>query len=209
MSATEAEQQPQEQDAEPGEPGESAGMSERTARIILTGVVLLIVWGIVAAFPEVAYIVVGVLGCLGWQKTRGWIVQRAETTTDGTEPAGPGLAELVEAMHALGDPHVHLVALADALGLGEDTAPIRALLKEAGVPTKTVRMSGKPSTGVDRAHFPPLPAPTSTPPDGDVAAGQGDNNNSNNALLVERGEGMTIIRNPAETELHRGTVPGR
>ncbi|MCI0386652.1 hypothetical protein [Streptomyces sp. CNQ085] len=184
-------------------------MSERTARIILTGVLLLAMWGIVAALPEVAYVVVGVLGCLGWQRARSWLTaRRDEPGEDGAEaPAGgPGVPELVAAMHDLADPHVHLSALAQALGFGKDTAPVRRLLAEAGVPTKAVRMSGRTSTGVDRAAFPPLPSPPFDAPESVVAAGQSNNSNSNNALVVERGEGMTIIREPVETASRRSTT---
>jgi len=123
------------------------------------------------------------------------------------EPAGPGMPELVAAMHELADPHVHLSALARALGFGKDTARVRELLADAGVPIKTVRMGGKPSTGVDAAHFPPLPSPSSDAPEDVVAAGQASNNNSNNDLTVERRQGMTIIRVLSETARRRGTVP--
>ncbi|GAA2457039.1 hypothetical protein [Streptomyces macrosporus] len=120
------------------------------------------------------------------------------------EPAGPGLGELVAAMHELADPHVHLSALARALGV--DNARVRELLKEAGVPTKAVRMSGSVSTGVDAAHFPPLPSPSPDAPESDVVAGQASNNNSNNAPRVVREQGMTIIYEPSETAARRGEV---
>lgn len=122
-------------------------------------------------------------------------------------PAGPDVDELAEALHALADPHVHLTALAAALGYGTNTAPVRELLAAAEVPvTRGVRMAGKVNTGVRRDHFPPLPSPGPGAPGGVVAAGQASNSNSNGGLVIERGEGMTIIREPAETAARRTEV---
>ncbi|WP_452536595.1 hypothetical protein [Paenibacillus chitinolyticus] len=57
---------------------EAGGMSERTARLVLVAVLLLAMWGVVAAVPETAYVVVGVLLCLAWQRATRWFARRRQ-----------------------------------------------------------------------------------------------------------------------------------
>ncbi|SFK73826.1 hypothetical protein [Streptomyces pini] len=120
----------------------------------------------------------------------------------GAEPAGPPVLDrdrLVAALHEVGAPHAQFVPLAERLGT--TTARVREACEKHRIPTRDgVRMRGRSTAaGVARPDFPPFPSPTGPAPGGVVAAGQANNNNDNNGLVVERGEGMTIIREPAET----------
>lgn len=174
--------------------GESEGMSERTAKLILIGVVLLVMWGIVAVLPETAYVVTGILGALGWQKAQGWIGRRQE----GDESAGvdpgevPATAtdgrlrdELTIALYAVGAPHAHISALAEYLNAPADR--VRDALDEVGIPRSGgVRMKGRKvavSPGVKKEDFPPLPSsPQEGPKEGVLTS---SNNNSNNFETVD------------------------
>ncbi|TXS16070.1 hypothetical protein EAO71_35175 [Streptomyces sp. ms191] len=104
---------------------------------------------------------------------------------------------------------VHLAALAEHLtrATGDPWTPAlaRAACEAAGLPVQRgVRMPGRaPSTGVKLGALPaPLPAPSVAPPGDVVPAGQGVATGAATAtatpLAVEHGQGMTIIRDPAE-----------
>ncbi|MGW2933958.1 hypothetical protein ACWDA7_19385 [Streptomyces sp. NPDC001156] len=160
MSSTEA-----EETAEPGEPSPRA---DRAARIVLFAVGALAMWGIVAALPEVAYVVVGVLGCISWQRTRDWWARRR---ADEQTEAAPDVAAALWAVAGEGR-HVLLTELRDELGVG-DTKVVRALLGEAGVRVRSgVRTVAGNGPGVHRDDLPALPLPRSAPPESGVGAGQ-------------------------------------
>lgn len=104
---------------------------------------------------------------------------------------------------------VHLKALADHLtqATGDPWSPAlaRAACEAAGLPVQRgVRMPGRtPSTGVRLDALPaPLPTPSVAPPPGVVPAGQdaatGVATATATPVVVEHGQGMTIIRDPAE-----------
>ncbi|MER7046757.1 hypothetical protein [Streptomyces jumonjinensis] len=97
---------------------------------------------------------------------------------------------------------VHLKTLAGALPGGPwTTGQVRDLLTGMSIPVRAgVRMPGRSGLeGVHRDDVPPPPPPT---PGGVVAAGQPGNNNTNNGVTVERREGMTIIKDPADHTRH-------
>ncbi|RPE40250.1 hypothetical protein EDD90_3286 [Streptomyces sp. Ag109_O5-1] len=194
--ATEAAVEETEPDAEPRQ------MSERTAKAIVVVVAAGAVWGLVVAFPWIAYVIVGVLGTLGWQKIRGWIGHREGSgeeadadETDAVQAAASLRRELVSALHAVGAPHAHITALAEHLGAPNDR--VRTALNDAGIPISGgVRMKGRKvavSPGVKREDFPPLPSPDE---DGSVEGVLTSNNNSNNAYVLEDDD-----KNPVRTHV--------
>ncbi|MFI9810181.1 hypothetical protein ACIHEJ_38820 [Streptomyces sp. NPDC052301] len=63
-------------------------MSERTAKIVLLVTACGVMWGLVAAFPWIAYVIAGILGTLAWQKAHSWIAAR-RGSAEGSE-VGPG-----------------------------------------------------------------------------------------------------------------------
>jgi hypothetical protein len=183
MSANE---EPEAVEAEVDEgAGESEGMSERTAKLLLLTVLLLAMWGIIAAAPWVAYVVVGILLDRGWLKARDWQAQRgsSEEEAEAAEsPAAGSLSlarELTIALHAVGAPHAHISALAEHLNAPAER--VRDALDEVGIPRSGgVRMKGRKvavSPGVKRGDFPPLPSPGQEGPMEGVLT---SNNNSNN-----------------------------
>ncbi|MGA4896740.1 hypothetical protein ACPCAJ_02075 [Streptomyces griseoincarnatus] len=180
------------QEAEPGETsaGEPGPGSERAARLVLAGVLLLAMWGIVAVLPETAYVVVGVLGTLGWQKTRAWIRQRrgdGGSGEDDPDEAPDEQRETVpETLHRLGTPHVFLADFATARGLSTETA--RAVLEALDIRVRrAVRNGTRTGVGVHRDDIPPLPRTPSPAPIGGVDQGQ-PTNQQGRGIRVERTE---------------------
>jgi hypothetical protein len=207
MSATEAE--PAEQAAEAGEPD---GMSERAARLVLLAVLLLAMWGIVVALPETAYVVIGVLATLGWQRVQAWRAGRREDTAPDAKEPGP---DVTAALHRLvgDDRGVLLTRLREDLGAA-DTKTVRALLDEAGIRVRAgVRTRAGNGPGV---HADDIPAPPPTPDDGCCCRSDA-NANANNGPEGEGQEGLRkehigqsarIWRDPAEPARHH-TVRGK
>ncbi|MFC7842513.1 hypothetical protein [Streptomyces sp. NPDC057382] len=200
MSTAQPEPEPQ-----PTEAGEEPGqMSERTARFILLAVLLLAMWGIVAALPETAYIIVGVLGTLGVQRARSWrTARRTEPAAEETKP------DVAAAMHRLvgDDRGVLLTRLRDDLGAA-DTKTVRALLDAAGIPVRPgVRTREGNGPGV---HTDDIPTPPPTPSDGCCCSSDANTNTNSGAergsregLRVERiGQSGYILRDPADTVRH-------
>lgn len=195
MTATEA--KPPQQETEPGE--QTRG-SERAARLVLTVVLLLAMWGIVAAVPETAYVVVGVLGTFAWQRANRWIRRRSddadEVQADDEEPGEP----LAETMHRIAAPHVFLADLADARGLSKDVT--RALLEALGIRVRrAVRNGSRTGVGVHRDDLPPLPRPIERGPVGGVDLQQ-QHNQHGQGIRVERTDGGLILYDLSETQRH-------
>ncbi|MGW6459101.1 hypothetical protein ACWF94_24795 [Streptomyces sp. NPDC055078] len=97
---------------------------------------------------------------------------------------------------------VHLKTLAEHLPAGPwKTAQVRALLGRHGIRVRAgVRAPGADGReGVHRADVPPHPSPSAgAAPVAVVVPGQSNNNNADDAPTVERREGMSIIRDPAD-----------
>lgn len=102
---------------------------------------------------------------------------------------------------------VHLAVLAELLaeetGQEWDTDDVRALAEDAGVPvTPSVRMRGRKvavSTGIRLADLPPPPPPPLLDDEeGCRSAGQAATATTTPLRVERHGEGMLIIRDPAE-----------
>ncbi|MBT2508832.1 hypothetical protein J7I98_23680 [Streptomyces sp. ISL-98] len=199
MSDTDTDEQP--------DTDEPQGMSERTARVLLTGVLLLAMWGVVAALPEMAYVVVGIASTLGWQRCRTWREARGKGAKEQDKEQ---LVDVVAHLRALGvgGGHVLLTHLQAAAGL-PDTKTVRALLDKAGVQVRAgVRTAQGNGPGVHQDDIPPL---TSSPVGGACGGGclcsSGANANANNAdesgpekgFRVEAiGQAGTVVHDPSE-----------
>lgn len=129
-------------------------MSERTAKAVLVVVACGAMWGIVAAVPESAYFVAGIIACKGCQKARGWIAGRGRE--DEPEADETTVEDLVETLHELAAPNVFLADLATAFGLSP--ADARALLEQHQIRVRRAVRNGKDTgVGVHRDDVPPLP----------------------------------------------------
>lgn len=207
MSATETAPAEQADDA-----GESGGMSERTARAILVAVLLLVMWGIVAALPETAYVIVGVLGTLAVQRARAWRAARRSDETNPWEPVPPDISGALRRL--VGDDRgVLLTVLRDDLQL-PDTKAARTLLAEAGIRVRSgVRTSAGNGPGVHADDIPPAPP---LPDEGCWCRSDANANTNNGSerggregLRVERiGQSGYILRDPADS-VRRHTVRRR
>ncbi|MGY1498560.1 hypothetical protein ACW4TU_18505 [Streptomyces sp. QTS52] len=171
-----------EETAETGEetePGESEGMSERTAKLILTLILLGAIWTVVVVLPETAYIVTGVLITLGWQKARTWREQRsADDGQDQEEVQPPDVGEALRRL--VGDDNgVLLTRLRDDLQL-PNTKAVKALLDADGIPFKAVRTRAGNGPAVHVKDIPPAPSPATNPHGDGCCCRSGDNTNTNN-----------------------------
>lgn len=189
--------EPEAAEAEPA--GESRQMSERTARIILVVVACGAMWGLVAAFPWVAYVVVGVLGTLGCQKVTSWISRRQgngeaqDEATDGGEEESETLAET---MHRLANPHVFLAELATARGLSKEA--MREVLEALHIRVRRAVRNGEDTgVGVHKADLPPLPQPLSQDPVDGVD--QGQPTNQQGLTVEELGLAGRLVKDGSET----------
>lgn len=197
-------------EAEPEEAGEPGGMSERTAKILLSGVGLLAMWGLVAAFPWIAYVVVGVGLTIGWQRVRGWTKARQARSEEQLHVVQPDVAAALRRLVG-DDKGVLLTRLRDDLKL-PDTKAVKALLDEAGIPWKASRTREGNGPAVRKEAIPPAPSPVADRSHGEgCCCRSGDNSNSNNAGEEEPREGLRverigtdgyIIRDPADTVRH-------
>lgn len=197
-----------QQEAEPTEaeePGEPSGVSERVARAILALVAAGAVWGLVAAFPEIAHVIVGILGTHAWQKARSWTARRPQAPAD--EPTAQRHiteAEVIHALHFLAAPNVFLSALAAELDLPIEAA--RALLEQLNVKVRrAVRVGETTGVGVHKDDIPPLPQPLSEDPVDPVDQGQPTNQQG---VRIERTEGGFIVYDLTDSHRHYG-VTGR
>lgn len=109
---------------------------------------------------------------------------------DDAEPRQITPEQLARALHAVGDPHAQWKPLAEHLGVTTDEA--KEACAAAGIPHRGgVRMRGRStSAGIDRADFPPLPAPSGPAAVGVVGAGQPASNSNNNTAPG------TVVRTP-------------
>ncbi|OKK06431.1 hypothetical protein AMK26_10440 [Streptomyces sp. CB03234] len=187
-----------EQPTEPepsGEPDEPRGVSERTARLILCVVAALAVWGIVAVFPWIAYIALGVLLCLGWQRGHArWTARQDAQAEDKTPEEPEPEKDMGTALrHLVGDDNgVLLTGLRDYLKL-PDTRTVRNLLHASGIRVREgVRTSGGNGPGVHQDDIPPAPPLTDGAP-GDGCCCRSDTNaNTNNKHPTSRREGLRV-----------------
>ncbi|MBD9703394.1 hypothetical protein IHE56_15150 [Streptomyces sp. ID01-12c] len=162
---------------EAGEPSERA---ERIAKAVVVSVALLALWGLVAALPEIAYVVTGILLCLGWQKARTLLARRDD---DGQEHEDVAVEiDIAGALRRLsGDAgsSVLLTALRNHLKL-PDTKAVKALLDEAEIPYKAVRTPDGNGPGVHVKDIPPTPSPAPDAHDERCCCRSDDNNNADN-----------------------------
>lgn len=181
------------------------------------GLVLLVV-GFIKGLPVTTHIVIAaaagwlvtaiILGLQEPDPTKPKEPEKAPETPGEKEPADPAAAltrqQLADLLRGLLQPkgHLHLTAIADALpGPRKPTREVRALLERHTIPVRPgVRAPGAGvREGVHRDDIPAPAPPTAEPSsDGVVAPGQSNNNNTEEGLEVHRGEGMTIIRDPAD-----------
>lgn len=194
-------------DAAAEKPGESGQMNERTAKIILFVVGLFLMWGIVTALPEVAYVVVGAAGSVAWRKGR---TRWAERHEDGADE-GEAEAEPVDVAAALrklvGDDNgVLLTALRDELKQ-PDTKTVKGLLDEAGIPWRGVRTRAGNGPAVHKDDIPAAPSPDDGGTHSDrCCCRSGDNANTNTSAAGAPEEGLRVERIGHAGRVVHGTV---
>ncbi|MET9729653.1 hypothetical protein ABZZ79_03000 [Streptomyces sp. NPDC006458] len=208
MKSRPADGEPTEQADEPGEGGEPSSRS-RVVALFVVG--LVVAWRLVAAFPELAYVVVGVFGTLGCQSFTVWREGRhAEPVETAWQlDVGEALRRLVR-----DDRGVLLTVLRDDLQL-PDTKAVKALLKADGIPWKAVRTREGNGPAVHRDAIPAAPSPADTDAHGSgCCCRSSDNANSNNSagegsgegIRVQRTDGGLVIYDLCEGDNHRTTT---
>jgi hypothetical protein len=189
MSGTKT--QPGEQPAdEAAEPGERA---EQVARLVLTLVAGLVLWGVLAAFPYLAYVVVGSMGTVGCQRAHAWL--RRRRSSEGEQPPEAPPPDVGATLRRLvGDDNgVLLTRLRDDLKV-PDTKVVKRLLEAESITWKAVRTSAGNGPGVHKADIPPAPSPVSDAHGDGCCCRSGDNGNSDNGSGSEPREGFRVVR---------------
>ncbi|MGW3847168.1 hypothetical protein [Streptomyces fagopyri] len=174
-------------DETPGEPEEP---SERTRVVVLFVVGTVAAWRIVAAFPDVAYVVVGILGTVGWQKGRAWREGREEGEQQQAKAEPPDVAAALRRLVG-DDKGVLLTVLRDDLKL-PDTKAVKQLLDDAGIPWKASRTRAGNGPAVRAESIPPAPSPAADPHGDGCCCRSGGNGNSNGHGRDEAGEGLRV-----------------
>ena len=145
-------------------------MSERTAKAIVIVIAAGAVWGLVAAFPWLAYVIVGVLLTLGCQRISKWSGRWRGSGEPDEEPEEEDEdRDVAEALRYLGrgGSNVLLTQLQKEIG-APDTKAVRKLLKAAGIRVRSgVRTPAGNGPGV---HHDDIPAP---PPEAESGHGEG------------------------------------
>ncbi|TFE42489.1 hypothetical protein E3E14_25225 [Streptomyces sp. ICN441] len=193
---------------------EDADAEEQPSGRLTGGCVLIVLiggpmFGIVTAAPETAYVILGVLGTIGAQRTRAWAAAR-RTSRDSDPESEPDPVDVGEHLRTLaaGGHHVLLTQLQKATGL-PDTKAVRALLTEAGIRVRDgVRTPAGNGPGV---HMDDVPPSAKEAPSEGCWCRSDANANANNAeggrpregLRVEPiGQAGTLITDPSEAPRH-------
>ncbi|MFJ8054939.1 hypothetical protein [Streptomyces sp. NPDC096142] len=193
MSAGEEQDQPTEPETEPRQ------MSERTAKVILCFLGIGAVWGLVAAFPWIAYVIVGSIGTVGVQKARARWTRTGDDSDSEDAKAEP--SDVAAALRRLvgDDKGVLLTVLRDDLGL-PDTKAVKALLEAEDIPWKASRTRKGNGPAVRKEAIPPAPSPSTGHTHGDgCCCRSGDNNNANNGGGEGWGEGLRVERRDTDS----------
>ena len=190
MTANESDDDLTEDTTEAGEE-ESTGRGPAVALSVLG---LVATWRVVTVAPEVAYVAVGALGHLGWQKFQARRAGSGPAEVDGTdEVEAPDIAEALRRL--VGDDNgVLLTRLRDDLKL-PDTKVVKTLLDEAGIQWKAVRTKGGNGPGVHKNDIPTVaPSPVADGHGNGCCCRSDDNNNGDNARNDTLGEGIRVER---------------
>ncbi|MFC8361118.1 hypothetical protein ACFUIY_14745 [Streptomyces griseorubiginosus] len=180
----------QEQTAET--PGESDEESSRSRVVVLFVVGSVITWRVVAAFPELAYVVVGSLGTIGAQKVSAWRAAREEGKDDQEQEEAP--PDVAAALRRLvgDDKGVLLTVLQKDLHL-PDTKAVKQLLEAEDIPWKAGRTRAGNGPSVRREDIPPASSPVAAHGHGDgCCCRSDDNSNTNNRAGQGEGEGIRV-----------------
>ncbi|MFI2033711.1 hypothetical protein ACH470_03265 [Streptomyces bottropensis] len=177
---------------------ETGGEAEKPSRIaggcalvILAGLCVLVLKAVVTAAPYVAYVVVGILCTIGWQKARArWGKRGSSDAEDEPEAAKPDVGEALRRL--VGDDNgVLLTRLRDDLKLS-DTKAVKQLLDADGITWKAVRTSRGNGPGVHKTSIPPAPSPVAEAHGDGCCCRSGDNGNSDNAEEGASEEGVHV-----------------
>lgn len=188
---------PRPSDDEPTEPtdetaGEYEEPSGRSRVVALFVVGLVAAWRTVVAFPEVAYIVVGILGTIGWQKATAWREGRHGAEEREEEAEQPDVGEALRRL--VGDENgVLLTVLRDDLKL-PDTKAVKQLLEETGVRWRAgVRTGAGNGPAVHQDDIPPAPSPADDC-HGDRCCCRSDANTNTNSAEPSPREARSRVR---------------
>ncbi|MEU6222256.1 hypothetical protein [Streptomyces sp. NPDC047042] len=185
-------------EAEEGERDEPIGRGPLVALIVVG---MLIAWRVVVVFPWIAYVVVGILGTLGWHKVQAWREGRSEAAGGDGEAEQP---DVLEALRRLvrDDKGVLLTVLRDDLGL-PDTKAVKALLEAEGIPWKASRTREGNGPAVRAESIPPVPSPVADPHGGGCCCRSSGNSNGNSGAGEGSEEGLRVDRTDTGLTIHK------
>ncbi|MFM9675791.1 hypothetical protein [Streptomyces brasiliscabiei] len=170
--------------------------------VVLTGVAVLALKAVVTVAPYVAYVVVGVLACLAWQKGRAWLgSRRASDAEEAEEAPAPDISEALRRL--VGDDNgVLLTRLRDDQKL-PDTKVVKQLLDEAGIKWKAVRTSLGNGPGVHKGDIPVAASPVvADAHGGGCCCRSDDNGNTDNGGEGDPEKGIRVDRTDDGLRIH-------
>lgn len=192
---------------EADEPGEG---SELAAKVVLAAVAIGAVWGLVVAFPWIAYVLIGAGLAVGWQRAAAWARARKESEEGQAEEEQPDIVGALRQLGQKGD-HVLLTQLRKQLGAA-DTKAVRKLLKAEKIRVRAgVRTPAGNGPGVHKDDIPAAPPEVGGGHGEGCCCRSGNNANANNRPGEGPGEGLRvvpigtdgkIIYDPADTIRH-------
>jgi hypothetical protein len=188
--------------------GEEDDEPSRAAKLVVVVVFTVIVWRVVVALPMVAYVIVGILGTLGWQQLRARRAARDDASEAKKESEQPDVGEALRRL-IRDDKGVLLTVLRDDLKL-PDTKAVKSLLKAEGIPFKAGRTREGNGPSVRREDIPAAPSPVAPHSHGEgCCCRSGDNGNSNNGHGEGAGEGIRVEHIGNSGQILRGTPTQR
>ncbi|MGW6009693.1 hypothetical protein [Streptomyces sp. NPDC055210] len=175
------------------EEGEDEESSGRGPLIVLSAVIVVGAWRLVAVFPEVAYIVVGSIGTIGVQKVRAWQAAREKgEESNVSEQSTPDVGEALRRL--VGDGNgVLLTQLQLDLKL-PNTKVVKALLEAEGIEWKSVRTPKGNGPGVHKNAIPSTPSPADDSHGDGCCCRSEANDNTNTPSPTPRGERSRVRR---------------
>lgn len=203
MKRRQEDEEPTEETEEPaGE--EDDDEPSRAAKAAVIVVLAVFLWRVLVAFPDVAYVIVGILGTLGWQQLQARRAVREEASEAKKEAEPPDVGEALRRL-IRDDKGVLLTVLRDDLKL-PDTKAVKSLLKAEGIPFKAGRTREGNGPSVRREDIPAAPSPVAEHSHGEgCCCRSGDNGNSNNGDGEGAGEGIRVEHIGNSGQILRGT----
>jgi hypothetical protein len=172
------------------------------ALLVVAGVAVLVLRVVVTVAPYTAYFVTGVLACLGWQRSAGWLRRRREDREEAEDEEEPDVVEALQHLGRNGD-HVLLTQLRKRCG-ASDTKAVRRLLKAEKIRVRGgVRTPAGNGPGVHQDDIPAPPPAEAAPSESGCSCRSATTPTPTTGLTVEAiGLAGMVVKDGSEAARH-------